>query len=423
MKPVLKKIVVTYITPFKTKSVEYLFPFKTKSIDNADDLSRFFESVSLTEQQLINTGKLLADAYSVTDDVGKSYQTIKTETAIIGDEFHIKVDFSRLFTDNTNPTTDQIQSKNFGKGLLDDIFFTEVFDRLVQYNRRLTDNYSVVDVPYKNIDKKVTTDTYSLSDYIEFRNSFNRTVTDQIDSIADSIQKKEFNKGLIDYPTITDDFNRLVNYVRSNLDSIQPNDDARKSISKLITDTINLLDTISISSADQEYEQVQATDQQYKGFSTSKSDFYSVADAIATIGIGKIVNESISTIEQFSKIITFIRNLNDSVDMTESMGKSINRGATSDAQYYQNEDGILSKDTYIDAQYFQTNYVDTVNVYFKTINESNDQIIVNDVLVVVPNKGFLESVLASDLDKSYIINTYIDSSFLSSNYIGSQVTI
>ena len=422
MKPVLKKIVVTYITPFKTKSVEYLFPFKTKSIDNADDLSRFFEFISLSEQQLINTGKLLADTYSVTDDVGKSYQTIKTETAIIGDEFHIKVDFSRLFTDNTNPTTDQIQSKNFGKGLLDDIFFTEVFDRLVQYNRRFTDNYTTTDVVNKNINKSIA-DAYSSTDYIEFRNSFNRTVTDQIDSIADSIQKKEFNKGLIDYPTITDDFNRLVNYVRSNLDSIQPNDDARKSISKLITDTINLLDTISISSADQEYEQIQATDQQLKGFSTSKSDFYSVADAIATIGISKIVNESISTIEQFSKIITFIRNLEDSVNMTESIGKSINRGTTSDAQYYQNEDGILSKDTYIDAQYFQTNYVDTVNVYFKTINESNDQIIVNDVLVVVPNKGFLESVLASDLDKSYIINTYIDSSFLSSNYIGSQVTI
>lgn len=422
MKPVLKKIVVTYITPFKTKSVEYLFPFKTKSVDNADDLSRFFESVSLTEQQLINTGKLLADAYSVTDDVGKSYQTIKTETAIIGDEFHIKVDFSRLFTDNTNPTTDQIQSKNFGKSLLDDIFFTEVFDRLVQYNRRFTDNYTTTDVVNKNINKSIA-DAYSLTDYIEFRNSFNRTVTDQIDSIADSIQKKEFNKGLIDYPTITDDFNRLVNYVRSNLDSIQPNDDARKSISKLITDTINLLDTISIASSEQDYEQIQATDQQYKGFSTSKSDFYSVADAIATIGIGKIVNESISTIEQFSKIINFIRNLNDSVSITDTSNKSFNRGATSDAQYYQDEDGILSKDTYIDAQYFQTNYVDTVNVYFKTINESNDQIIVNDVLVVVPNKGFLESVLASDLDKSYIINTYIDSSFLSSNYIGSQVTI
>ncbi len=421
MKSVLKKIVVTYITPFKTKSVEYLFPFKAKSIDNADDLSRFFESVSFAEQKLINTGKLLADTYSITENIGKSYQTIKTETAIIGDEFHIKVDFSRLFTDNTNPI-DQIQSKNFGKGLLDDIFFTEVFDRLVQYNRRLTDNYSVVDVPYKNTNK-LTSDSYSLTDYIEFRNSFNRTVNDQIDSISDSIQKKEFNKGIIDYPTITDDFDRLVNYVRSNFDSIQPNDDARKSISKLITDTINLLDTISISSADQEYEQIQTTDQHFKGFSTLKNDFYSISDGIATIGIGKIVDESISTIEQFSKIINFIRNLNDSVDMTESMSKTINRGATSDAQYCRDEDGILSKDTYIDAQYFQTNYVDAVNVYFKTINESNDQIIVNDVLVVVPNKGFLESVLASDLDKSYIINTYIDSSFLSSNYIGSQVTI
>jgi hypothetical protein len=265
-----------------------------------------------------------------------------------------------------------------------------------------------------------------MEDYILFQNEYKRLYQDYISGLTDE-SVRNTGKGIFDsLPQMTDQLSRMVSYSRQYDDSTTISDIiSKKDFTKLITDGFFLIDTISMSSADFEYDQIQNTDKTF--VNTTKlitDDFSAMTDRIMKTDIGKILYQTIDIVETFNKVVQFIRSFNDSLSFTEQIQKSFIPTPKFDDLAPNNEDGIFRKDTYVDAQYYGDDFVESVNVYFKTIDDVLDRFGLADTIKITPNKYIYDYINGiSDIDKSYIINNYVDSSFLLSNYIGSKVTI
>lgn len=292
--------------------------------------------------------------------------------------------------------------------------------QFIDVNKLLEDSVNANEQHATHVEKRVPIDYTEIDDdlvvVIDFRRLFNDVIDttdvsfsevhkqrrDNIDP-ADRIEIEFDVAPIFDAIGSADQFDRVVSFIRGIddsvgvLESIQHIDSDKVMSSALL----GVYDTISMSSTDYEYCDVYMND-----VMTYVNQFI------------RKIDDSISFTEQLIKDLVTSRS--DIALAVDTPYKLYQPAQKQDVFLYQpDEDGLLSKDTYIDAQYYYGDYVESTNVAFKTIYEL---LSASDVATVIPNYGKFDSVVSGDLGGSLLNTTYMDSGYMSGNYIGTTAS-
>jgi hypothetical protein len=108
-----------------------------------DTLNRYIrgDEVSFQDSSYIVTGKVNSDVVLTTDLLALDIGTIAADNVDIGDELSLTVDYSRQFADSTAINDEAVRA--FGKLAYDTAALQDIFSAV--FNKALADNYSVSD--------------------------------------------------------------------------------------------------------------------------------------------------------------------------------------------------------------------------------------------------------------------------------------
>ena len=407
----LKKLYVTYLVPFKTISAK-----------EVEELQRFFDSISESDFQFIDVNKLLQDSVeSIESHATHMDKLLPIDYATIGDDVIVVIDFRRFFADSTGTTTEEIQKFDI--------------DKLIKETIKPEDILKIDLVKSPIYDYVGASDQYS--DVISFVRTFN-----ELARIEDSVPSKNISKTLYSeldgsYDTLslsTTDFEYAEVYINEYLgivaQFIRKFDDAIsfqhrlfKSSTKILRDGHSVDDSYVARSVQKPLgdETNGSTDRPYITPGLFKQDALSEPTDILT-RIVNYIRKPIDTVTTDEKIQKFdsTKLLRDSFNPDDNKLLSYTAGIKQDAFLYQpNEDGFIQKYTYIDAQYYSNDYVDTTDLAFKVIYELTTA---SDSTFILPNYCKFEYITSSDLGGSLLNNTYTDSGYFSGNYIGTSAS-
>ena len=405
----LKKLYVTYLVPFKTVSVK-----------ETEELQRFFDSISETDFQFVDVGKLLQETIEANEHYVTSMdKLVPMEFTTIDDDLVVVIDFRRFFSDSVT-WSDQIQKFDIDKTLKETINPEE----LVKIN----------------LDKAPFFDAIESTDQFEAVVSFIRGFNDSV-GMLETIQKKDITKtlysaldGVYDTMSMTsndyeyaevylNDYFTIVNqFIRRFDDAVSFQHRLFKDSAKLLRDTQTIGDSyVAKDYTTKLYDATNTpTDRPYITTGLIKNDSIVPPTDILTriVNYFRTLPDSITTSDQIQKFDS-VKKLVDSFTQSDAPIVSYS-GIKKDVFLYQpDEDGLLKKDTYIDAQYYENDYIDSVNLAFKTIYEL---LLASDSVFVVPNYGKFDSVTSGDAGGNLLNNTYMDSGYASGNYIGTFTT-
>jgi hypothetical protein len=457
----LKKLYVTYLVPFKTVSVK-----------ETEELQRFFDSISETDFQFVDVNKLLQDSVDSTEiHATHMDKRVPIDYTTVGDDLVVVIDFRRFFQDsfslsdtkhyastklrNDNINVAEKLKVDFVKApLLDNFVTTDEYEAVVSFIRGFDDSIGMID-SIKKIDSNKAVksslvgvfDTLSISsadyeyaevymnDYITYVNQFIRRFDDAVSFthrlfknsgkivndtqvIGDSYQAKASAKLLTDQTNaltdkatvqtglvkldlllpVTDVLSRVVNYFRTLTETATTSDKIQKvSVSKPFTDTISQTDSNTLLFGLGTKNDLLFQQPDEDGFITKDTyidaQYYS-ADFVESTSVA------------FKTIHELLRTL-DTVTVLPNYGKT--ESITSF------EDGLLKKATFVDAQYFDNDFIESTNAAFKTIYET---LTTSDIVSIVPGYGKSDSVTTGDLGGKLLNTSYMDAVYMDANYLG-----
>ena len=263
---------------------------------DADTLNRYFtdqynspnaESFSFTDSDSFSFGKGLADTPIITEQLANAMQKPLTESISLAENLSKVVSFVRNFTDT--PTLSETHTYNFSKASTDTVSISEaqVFDT----TKLLADSYSFEDAQVFNVER-VSEDTFGF----------------------------------------TDNFSRVVPYVRSFADTYGL-DDTSSVDDELATDTgVNKTNIISVTET-----------QAFAITPGTKTDSVSVAEAYVSSFVPGDIAEGVSVAEAYvssftpgtkaetvniseSSVFSFLSLFADTATITESIDVELIKG-------------------------------------------------------------------------------------------------
>jgi hypothetical protein len=384
-----------------------LTPFKTISVNDAPNLKRIFDSVELHESLFSNLTKLLKDYPVLTDK--QILDTSKLITSVVSttDETIIEIDFRRLFADSIS-FTDGITAKNTGLGKSDSIALPDTLDRTVQFKRNLYDTVSFIHNIGKATGKKLPDDSLSVTDQFSKSVAYFRAKDDSF-LVSEQITTKSVGKGLNEIVNCIDSLGRVVVFNRRYDDVFSFSEVVNKTTTKLFRDYIYLTDNISIATADGEYEFLSIGDKALLTTGKFIQESFNVSEQISTKSLNKLTNDYVVPSDEFIKIVNFLRTIQETVSVTDQISKDFIPPVKQ--EFIGIGDGDLDLDIIAGGlEYHQ---------YLKTIFESYSLI---DSVAFITQKLFGETISATDSGGQIIINNYMDSQYISENYIGTIKT-
>ena len=314
-----------------------LVPFKTISVNDAQNLKRIFDSIGFDDTLFSDLSKLLTDNISYSDHEIKDMSKLITSVISTPDEINLEIDFRRLFTDSF-VMSDSISTKNTSKGLSETVTCIDSFGRIVVFNRILND---IV------------------------------TFEDKISS---------------------------------------------KNITKLLNDYITMVDNISLSTANgKQFDWLDISDKSLINLGKYFLDNVSTFDVITGKSSNKLLREDIIFTEQFIRVITFIRAYTDSVTISEQAFKT-HISTKQDLFETYIENTRVTVGTYVDPQYYDPDYIEGITAYIKTLSDNFS--IADAIILSKGNVLYSNNMNTFDLGGTIILNSYMDSQYISQNYIG-----
>ena len=257
------------------------------------------DGISITEifSRIVIFIRTLTDSINITDTISKKTARVLNETISIIEVFISSVIISRILTE-TISLTDTIVKKT-KKVFSENIGITEIFNRVVTFVRTLTDSITITDTISK-LTIRVLVEAVSIIEAFISHVFIKRILTDTI-SLTDTIIKGT-KKILSDNISITDTIGRILTKILTETISIIEIFITRAVFQRILTDTINVADTI------------------FKSTKKVFTENISITDTIGKI-LKRTLTEVISIIEIFITSTIIIRILTDTINVTDTIIK------------------------------------------------------------------------------------------------------
>lgn len=291
------------------------------------------------------TSGSISDSVQLIDTTLKSPKILISDSFTSTDAFTRLIQYSRVLTDQVTATDDYLGLANidddeyvtFGKGTLDTINVLESI--LKNINKPLaTETVNVLETKYLNI-KLLKTDNSNVSDQntkyvqktpslvvnvseITYKN-INSTLTTETVNFADSVQKRA-NLLKTDSSQTTDSLTRVVNYLRTLLDTINTtddylgnaniDDDQYLNFGKTIIDTVNFTESLSKRTSKTTTDQINFTDIiiANKYASISPIDLFNVTDTPFKT-IKPLITDLANITDIFSRVANYLRTFEEPI--------------------------------------------------------------------------------------------------------------
>ena len=392
-----------------------LTPFKTVSVSDAPNLKRFFDSVGFGDALFSDLNKLLQDGVSISEKEIRDMSKLVRDVVTADDEITVEIDFRRLFQDSVEFS--DIETLHPGLGKNDAVSLTDSREVVASFNRNLYDSLGFIHRLAKSSTKLLQPEQVNLSDTISKTVVYFRAADDSF-VMSEEIATKNTGKNFSDIVTCTDSFGRVVVFNRTLDDVFSFQHKLSSNIEKILQSFVTLTDGISISSADREYEWLDISDKALLNPEKFLFHDFSLDDYITGKAAEKLLREEIAFSEEFIRIATFFRLIQDSVELLDQPLKNLVTGRQ-DSVDASTEDAFVAVGDYFDPQYADPDLIAGIVAYIKTVSDS---LSMADVVLRTAGKTLNSSASILDSGGQSIINSYMDSQYISENYIGSLNT-
>jgi hypothetical protein len=285
----------------------------------------FFRSLSdsqgMTDSRSNKTSKTYSETQSLSDSFTKRLTAYKTLTDSVAstDSLSKTIQAFKSFTD-TIPVTEIFSTgstKNYSKLFTESVTLTDTMTERLTYLRTLTDSFTGSDTLTKRFSKTLS-DIVTASETVQKR--FIKTFAESM-TLGDS-ESDLARKTLTDSLSFTDSLTRLISKTLQDSQGMADAFNRLGGNSKLLNDTITMVDTIRKTISISKAETVSLADSSYKKKIQSILDSIVLSESFTkTKGKSLIFNETISISESIAARRTLMRLLNDAINLSETFDR------------------------------------------------------------------------------------------------------
>lgn len=267
--------------------VEYVLADATAFLDELQRWKKFQETVNANDIAAISVSKSLTESVGVTDSPAIDVSKSLTDSVSVNETLIITLIFIRNFADSVT-ATDSIQFINTVKGLSDNVATTET--TVKDFSKALADQATLTDDAALSTSKALAD---SVSPYDDSFWAFAKALADGVDA-SDALNNIVFDKVLSDSASITEA--KAIDVSKPLTDAVSLSDlfDRQVQYSRSFTDTATVTEALVSSFSKSLQDSATPSDSPAWHFYKAASDSVTVTDSIISIiivsGATQLVN-------------------------------------------------------------------------------------------------------------------------------------